>query len=258
VSASDLALALEVAVEAGELLMSYFGKAVIEYKGDKNLVTDADRAAEELIIKRLTAARPHDSIVAEEGSMVAGDNARRWYVDPLDGTNNFAHGFWVFAVSIGLVQDGALRVGAVHAPSLGQTFAARRDGGAMFNGKSIHVSGVTRLADAICATGFPYARRTLKRNNIAEHNRVLMEVQGMRRVGVASLDLCWTAAGRWDGYWELHLAPWDVAAGILVCQEAGGMVTDFAGRPVNLDQPEVVATNGLIHDELRRVLNAGS
>jgi len=254
VSISDLTLALEIALEAGELLQSHFGKAAVHHKGDKNLVTDADQAAEELIFERLTAARPGDEVIAEEGSFVKGENTRCWYVDPLDGTNNYAHGFWIFAVSLGLVLDGELRVGVVHAPQLGQTFAARRGFGATLNGQPLRVSRTDKLSEAMLATGFPYARRTLKHNNLAEHDRVLMEVQDVRRVGVASLDLCWTAAGRWDGYWEMSLMPWDVAAGILICREAGGTVTNLAGEPVNLLQPDVVATNGLLHQDLLALL----
>jgi myo-inositol-1(or 4)-monophosphatase len=254
---SDLALALEIAIEAGELLLSYFGRAQLEYKGENNLVTDADRASEELIVRRLTAAHPHDAVIAEEGSFVIGDNHRRWYVDPLDGTNNFAHGFWAYAVSIGLVENGELKVGVVHAPALGQTFSALRGNGATLNGSPIAVSQTARMADALCSTGFPYARRTLKRNNLAEHARVVMSAQGIRRVGSAALDLCWVACGRWDGYWEFHLSPWDVAAGMLVCREAGGVVTDLMGKPVNLEQPEIVAANPALHPQLLSVLNIG-
>jgi myo-inositol-1(or 4)-monophosphatase len=253
---SDLALALDVAREAGELLMSYYGKAEISSKGEFNLVTDADRASEDLIVKRLSAARPGDAVVAEEGAFVAG-GARRWYVDPLDGTNNYAHNFWAFAVSIGLAVDGEPVLGVVHAPALKQTFVAAKGGGATLNGAPIAVSRTARLADALVATGFPYARRTLANNNLAEHNRVLMAVQGVRRVGVASLDLCWTAAGRWDGYWEMHLSPWDVAAGIAICREAGGLVTDLAGGPVDLEHPLIVAANPAIHGQLLAALRAG-
>jgi myo-inositol-1(or 4)-monophosphatase len=252
---ADLTLALEIARDAGALLLDSFGKAAIYHKGESDLVTDADRASEAMIVKRLAAARPGDAVVAEEGARVAG-GPRVWYVDPLDGTNNFAHNFWAFAVSIGLAIDGAAVVGVVHAPALQQTFTAFRGGGALLNGSPIAVSGIATLADALVATGFPYARRTLARNNLAEHNRVLMAVQATRRVGVASLDLCWTAAGRWDGYWEQHLSPWDIAAGVVVCQEAGAIVTNFAGGPVDLERPELVAANPLIHADLLKVLNA--
>ncbi len=253
---SDYSLALTVAHEAGKLLHSYHGQAVISHKGDKDLVTDADRASEKLITERIKHARPNDTIVAEEGTFIPGDKRRRWIIDPLDGTNNFAHGFLAFAVSIALVEDGNLKVGVVHAPVLGKTFAARAGTGATLNGIPIEVSTIDTVANAICATGFPYARRTLERNNLAEFNHVMMEAQGIRRVGSAALDLCWVAAGRWDGYWELHLQPWDVAAGVLICQEAGGVVTDFQGEPVDISKPEIVATNGLIHEELRALLNA--
>ena len=251
---TDFTLALTVAHEAGQLLQSYFGKVSISQKGDKNLVTDADHAAEKLITDRLRHERPNDSLIAEEGTNVPGDVHRQWIVDPLDGTNNFAHGFLAFAVSIALVENGEIKVGVVHAPALGKTFAARAGTGATLNGSPIRVSDIPVLGEAICATGFPYARRTLVRNNLAEFSRVMMEVQGIRRVGSAALDLCWVASGRWDGYWEMHLSPWDVAAGILICREAGGTVTDFAGGPVDVYHPEIVATNGLIHQELRALL----
>ena len=178
----------------------------------------------------------------------------RSVVDPLDGTNNFAHGFWAYAVSIALLENDELVVGVVHAPEMNQTFAAVKGHGATLNGQPLHVSATAVLANAVCATGFPYARRTLSRNNLAEFQRVIMAVQGMRRVGSAALDLCWTAAGRFDGYWELHLKPWDVAAGILICREAGGRVTNLEGGAVDLEQPHIVATNGLIHDELLALL----
>lgn len=251
---SDYTLALSVAYEAGELLLSYRGKAIIEHKGDKNLVTDADRAAEALIVRMLREARPQDEIIAEEGSFVAGVSGRRWIVDPLDGTNNFAHNFLAFAVSIALEIDGRLELGVVHAPALGKIFAARSGHGATLNGEPIQVSKTSLLSESLCATGFPYARKTLKRNNLAEFNRVMMEAQGIRRVGSAALDLCWVASGRYDGYWELSLRPWDVAAGMLIAREAGGTVTDFSGGPVNLLEPEIVATNGLIHQQLLALL----
>jgi len=251
---SDFTLALSAACEAGELLLAYRGKSLIEHKGDKNLVTDADRASEALIVKMLQEARPHDEIVAEEGSFIAGESGRRWIIDPLDGTNNYAHNFLAFAVSIALEVDGQLTVGVVHAPAMGKIFAARLGGGATLNGEPIQVSRTERLSESLCATGFPYARKTLKRNNLAEFNRVMMEVQGIRRVGAAALDLCWVAAGRWDGYWEMGLQPWDVAAGMLIVHEAGGLLTDFKGGPVDVFKPEVVATNGLIHRQLLDLL----
>jgi len=255
---SDYTLALTVAHEAGQLLQSFYGKVVVSQKGDKDLVTNADRASEKLITDRLRHARPGDTIISEEGTFVPGDKQRSWIVDPLDGTNNFAHGFFAFAVSIALVVEGELKVGVVHAPTLGKTFAARAGTGATLNGIPVGVSDIEHIADAIVATGFPYARRTLARDNLAEFNTVMMEAQGVRRVGAASLDLCWVAAGRWDAFWELHLKPWDVAAGMLICREAGGRVTDFAGQPVDLDEPEVVASNGRVHDELMRLLNAAN
>ncbi|HPM78010.1 MAG TPA: inositol monophosphatase family protein [bacterium] len=251
----DLELALSVAQEAGRLLHDYFGHTTMEMKGENEVVTEADRASEQLIAQRLTESRPHDALIAEEGTTLSGDGTRKWVVDPLDGTNNFAHGFWAYAVSIALLENDEIVVGAVHAPEMDQTFAAVKGQGATLNRQPLRVSATTSLADAVCATGFPYARRTLARNNLAEFQRVLMAVQGMRRVGSAALDLCWTAAGRFDGYWEMHLKPWDVAAGILICREAGGRVTNLEGGAVDLEHPHIAATNGLIHEELLALLH---
>ena len=253
---NDLDLAIAIAQEAGAILQSHFGKTTIDLKGDKNVVTEADFAAEKHIVQRLRETRPEDGVIAEEGTRIAGASGRQWVVDPLDGTNNFAHGFWAFAVSIALVENGAVQLGVVYAPELDQLFTATRGGGAFLNDKPIRVSRTAPLSQAICATGFPYARRTMKRNNLAEFTRIAMEVQGIRRVGAASLDLCWVAAGRFDGYWELHLQPWDVAAGILICTEAGGTFTNDTGGAVDLDVPIVVASNGLIHEELLALLKA--
>jgi myo-inositol-1(or 4)-monophosphatase len=252
---SDFNLALSVAHETGKLLQSYHGKFTISHKGEKDLVTDADRAAEDFITEKLKHECPNDAIIAEEGTKIPGDSGRRWIVDPLDGTNNFAHGFVAFAVSIALIENGALKVGVVHAPALGKTFAAQAGAGATLNGNRIQVSRIATVGQAIAATGFPYERRTLARNNLAEFNRIMMEVQGIRRVGSAALDLCWVAAGRWDAYWELHLQPWDVAAGILICQEAGGTVTDLSGGPIDINRPEILATNGLLHEPMLALLS---
>jgi len=237
------------------LLQTYFGRVTMEFKGDKNVVTAADRASEAMIKARLAEERPDDGLLAEEGTHVVPRNKRLWVVDPLDGTNNFAHGFWVYCISIALVENDRVVLGVVHAPELKQTFQAAPEGGAKLNGEAIQVSRIDRLERAICATGFPYDKRTRARNNLAESARVTLEVQGVRRVGAAALDLCWVAAGRWDGYWELTLNPWDVAAGTLICREAGGTVTGIDGQPYDIYQPAIVATNGLLHNELIALLN---
>jgi len=251
----DLDLALALAHDAGRLLVDCFGRVEMELKAENDAVTAADRASEALIARRLRDLRPGDGLVAEEGTTINPAASRQWVVDPLDATNNYAHRFWIFAVSIALVENGEPAVGVVYCPFLQQTFSATRAGGAFLNGRPIRVSQTREMGRAIVATGFPYARRTLARNNLAEFNRVTMAAQGVRRVGAATLDLCWTACGVWDGYWEFHLKPWDIAAGMLICREAGGTVTDLAGRPVNLTQPEIMATNGHLHTTLLEILN---
>jgi len=254
---ADLDLAVDLALRTGALLQGYFGRVSMDLKADKNAVTQADYAAEKLIVDRLKQARANDGIVAEEGTKIGEDKKRLWLVDPLDATNNFAHGFWVYAVSIALVENGQPVVGVVHAPEMDQTFHAVAGEGAFLNEQPIHVSRVDSLDRAVCATGFPYARRTLPRNNLDEFARITMAVQGIRRVGSAALDLCWVAAGAWDGYWELHLQPWDVAAGMLICAEACGLVTDDHGGEVDLNKPVIVATNGLIHEDLLKLVGTG-
>lgn len=198
----DLQLALDLAREAGDVLLEHFGRVEMELKAENDAVTAADRASEKLIVQRLQAARKTDGIVAEEGTSLLPKATRQWVVDPLDATNNFAHGFWIFAVSIALVEQGEPTVGVVYCPFLKQTFSAARGRGAYLNGRPIRVSQTRELNRALFATGFPYARRTMPHNNLAEFVRVTMAAQGVRRVGSAALDLCWTACGTWDGYWE--------------------------------------------------------
>lgn len=250
----DLDFALSLAHESGRLLVDCFGRVEMELKAENDAVTAADRASEALIAERLRALRPNDGLVAEEGTSINAGAARQWVVDPLDATNNYAHGFWIFAVSIALVEQGGVAVGVVHCPFLQQTFHATRGGGALLNGRPIRVSQTHEMGRALFATGFPYARKTLARNNLAEFDRVTMQAQGVRRVGSAALDLCWTACGAWDGYWEFYLKPWDVAAGMLICREAGGLVTDPAGNAVDLNRPDIAATNGHLHEALLATL----
>ena len=240
-----------IAREAGALLMSYFDRHIkIEYKGDVDLVTAADRASEKLIAERLRARWPQHGIVGEEGTRSDTGAEYCWYVDPLDGTTNFAHGYPVFCVSIALVRkDDQLEAGVLYDPTRDELFAADRGHGSTLNGKPIHVSRTARLAESILGTGFPSHKRH-KNPNIYFYQQITLRSHGVRRAGSAALDLANVAVGRYDGFWEFNLNPWDTAAGVLIVQEAGGLVTRFDGTPFRLDSREVLATNGLIHDEV--------
>jgi len=240
-----------IAREAGALLMSYFDRHIkIEYKGEVDLVTAADRASEKLIVERLKKRWPEHGIVGEEGTRSHTGAEFRWFVDPLDGTTNFAHGYPVFCVSIALArQDDELEVGVLYDPTRDEMFSAERGSGATLNGRAIDVSQTTRLAEAILGTGFPSHKRH-KNPNIYFYHQITLRSHGVRRAGSAALDLANVAAGRYDGFWEFNLNPWDTAAGVLIVQEAGGKVTRFDGTPFRLDSREVLASNGLIHDEV--------
>jgi len=240
-----------IAREAGKLLMGYFAKHVtIEYKGDVDLVTEADRASEKLIVQRLQARWPEHGIVGEEGTRSATEAEYRWYVDPLDGTTNFAHGYPVFCVSIALVRhDGQLEVGVLYDPTRDEMFSAERGQAATLNGKRLQVSKTKALVESLLGTGFPSHKRH-KNPNIHFYHQLTLRSHGVRRAGSAALDLANVASGRYDGFWEFNLNPWDTAAGVLIVQEAGGMVTRFDGTPFRLDSREVLASNALIHQEL--------
>jgi myo-inositol-1(or 4)-monophosphatase len=257
-----------IAREAGALLMRYFAHHIrIEYKGDVDLVTEADRQSEKLIVERLRARWPEYDIVGEEGTRSETGAEYRWYVDPLDGTTNFAHRYPVFCISIGLMRraiptgtktalvgdrgeaDGQIEAGVLYDPTRDEMFAAERGQGATLNGKPIQVSKTTTLAESILGTGFPSHKRH-KNPNIHFYHQLTLRSHGVRRAGSAALDLANVACGRYDGFWEFNLNPWDTAAGTLLVREAGGMVTRFDGSPYRLDSREVLASNGLIHAEL--------
>jgi myo-inositol-1(or 4)-monophosphatase len=240
-----------IAREAGALLMSYFNRHIkIEYKGDVDLVTAADRASEKLIVERLQDRWPQHGIVGEEGTRTDTDAEYRWYVDPLDGTTNFAHGYPVFCVSIALARkDDQLEAGVLYDPTRDEFFAAERGEGATLNSKAMHVSKIASLSESILGTGFPSQKRH-KNPNIHFYQQITLRSHGVRRAGSAALDLANVAAGRYEGFWEFNLNPWDTAAGVLIVQEAGGKVTRFDGAPFRLDSHEVLATNGLIHEEV--------
>lgn len=259
-----LAVARSAASEAGQILLDHFGhfdRASIRTKSAaRDLVTAADVASERCIVARLRAAFPHHAIEAEEEVHEASSSETPrlvWFVDPLDGTVNFVHGIPVFAVSLGLIRLGGDReppvpeVAVVHVPRLAETFTATRGGGARLGDESIHVSETAALSEAILATGFPYRRNELRDNNLENFNRFFLEVRGLRRMGSAAVDLAFVAAGRFDGFWELHLAPHDVAAGALLVREAGGVVTDANGGEAWLRGGSIVAGPPRLFDAIR-------
>ncbi len=250
---SYLEAAVEAAREAGRILLAEFGRPVsISYKGEVDLVTQADRRSEEAIVTRLQSRFPRHTIVAEEGGGREADARWRWYVDPLDGTTNFAHGYPCFAVSIGLEEDGELVTGVIYQPVSGELFTAAKGKGAYLNNKRITVSKVDRLASGLMATGFP-SRKRAHSQNINFYWEYTLRSHGVRRDGSAALDLAAVACGRFDGFWEFGLHAWDTAAGVLLVREAGGMVTTFSGEEYQVGQAETVASNGLIHREMLEV-----
>jgi len=259
-----LEVAIEAAREAGAILMAEFDRPQkIGYKGEVDLVTEADRRSEETVVGRLRSHFPKHAIVAEEGSgretLQRPDEAPsryRWYVDPLDGTTNFAHGYPCFCVSIGLAEgrpeNEDLLMGVVYNPVNGELFTAVRGEGAFLNQKKIQVSPIERLATSLLSTGFPSIKRA-QNPNIRYYWDFTLRSHGVRRDGSAALDLAGVACGRFDGFWEFGLKPWDTAAGVLLVREAGGTVTDFAGRPYHPGGPELLASNRRIHAEMQRV-----
>src|SRR3984893_10167181 len=240
----------EIAREAGTLLMEYFRQRVtIEYKAEADLVTVADRKSELLIRERLHERWPSFDILGEEGGLQDTGSDYRWYVDPLDGTTNFAHGFLVFCVSVGLDYKGERIAGVIYDPTRDELFSAEKGGGAFLNQQPIRVSKVARLAECLVATGFPSHKRH-KNPNIFFYHQITLHTHGVRRAGSAALDLCNVASGRYDGFWEFNLNPWDTAAGVLIVEEAGGRITDFDGSAFELNSRETLASNGLVHEAL--------
>ncbi|HVM94541.1 MAG TPA: inositol monophosphatase family protein [Terriglobales bacterium] len=239
-----------MAREAGGLLMRHFRAHVkIEYKGSADLVTIADRQSEALILERIRREFPSHDVMGEEGTRIETGSDYKWYVDPLDGTTNFAHGYPVFCVSLAVEYRGSRIAGVVYDPTRDEMFSAARGSGARMNGDAIHVSSTARLAESLIGTGFPSHKRH-KNPNIYFYHHLTLRSHGVRRAGSAALDLCNVAAGRYEGFWEFNLNPWDTAAGVLIVEEAGGRVTDFAGGPFQIESRETLASNGHIHDEL--------
>jgi len=243
----------EIAREAGALLMDYFRRCVaVEYKGEADLVTAADRASETLIRDRIRALWPSHDILGEEEGLIDTGSDYRWYVDPLDGTTNFAHGFPVFCVSMGLEHKGKLIAGVVYDPTRDEMFTAEAGLGAFLNQQRIHVSAIAKLSESLLATGFPSQKRH-KNPNIFFYHQITLRTHGVRRAGSAALDLCSIAAGRFEGFWEFGLHTWDTAAGVLLVREAGGAVTQFDGQPYRLGDRELLASNGRVHSEMKEV-----
>jgi myo-inositol-1(or 4)-monophosphatase len=241
----------------GRVIMDYWGKRgqfVIEEKGRNDYVTIADREAEDAITRVVRARFPDHTIVAEESGSSAGSAGYRWYIDPLDGTTNFVHGYPLFCVSVGIADAQGMRAAAVYDPLRDEMFTAARGRGAMLNGEPIHVSAIGRLTQGLIVTGIPF--RSLDR--LEEYLRSLRAVversAGIRRDGSAALNLAYTACGRYEGFWEMGLSSWDVAAGSLIVQEAGGVVTDFAGRHSYIDSGDIIAANPEIHPSLLEIV----
>src|SRR5216684_2150520 len=244
-----------IAREAGALLMHYFHQHLkVEYKGDADLVTAADRASEVLIRERIQQQFTGHDVLGEEQGLNDQGSEYRWYVDPLDGTTNFAHGFPVFSVSMAIEHsppgEQSRRIaGVVYDPTRDELFSAEQGKGAQLNGEAIHVSQIAALKECLVATGFPSHKRH-KNPNIYFYHQITLHTHGVRRAGSAALDLCNVASGRFDGFWEFNLNPWDTAAGVLIVEEAGGKVTDFSGGESQIASRETLASNGLVHDAL--------
>ncbi len=251
-----LNFAIETAREAGQLLLEKFGRKLdISKKGDINLVTEADLASEKLIIERIRSHHPKHAILAEESgaAVLDGTSVWKWIVDPLDGTTNFAHGYPCWCVTLALEHAGEIVVGVTFDPTRNEIFAAERGNGATLNNKPIRVSATEDLGDALLVTGFPYDIKFREKfaRNLTE---LLLSSRGVRRDGSAAIDMAYVACGRFDGFWEEGLSPWDVAAGLLLIEEAGGQVSYYDGSKFSIYAPPICASNGLIHKQMTAIL----
>lgn len=255
-----LNFAIQTARDAGSLLAERFGRELrVMNKSELDLVTESDLASERLIIDRIKTYHPRHAILAEESGASSPVNAEksewRWIIDPLDGTTNYAHGYPCFCVSIGLEHQGRIELGVIYDPLRDEMFTAERGEGASLNGRRVTVSRTDKLTGALLCTGFPYDVR--ERSEFARHfANFIMNAQAVRRDGAAALDLAYVACGRFDGFWEEGLKPWDVAAGSLMVEEAGGRVSNYAGGPLSIYAPPILASNGLVHEQMMSVLAA--
>ena len=251
---------------AGEILRQGFirrpgieGSQKVDYKGEIDLVTEIDRRSDAYLIGELTRHFPDHRIVTEESGALSGDDCCQWYIDPLDGTVNFAHGIPIFSVSLAFAEDGELKLGVVYDPVQDECFSAEKGSGASLNGEPVQTSSQDRLDQSLLVTGFPYDIRTNPDNNLDHYARFAVRSQGVRRLGSAALDLCYVAAGRFDGFWELRLSAWDVAAGGLIAQEAGALVTAIDGVSPFLHPPySLIAANPALHPQIHAVLQGKS
>lgn len=252
-----LNFAMETAREAGQILLEKYGRKInISKKGDINLVTEADLASEKLIIERIKTYYPKHSILAEESGeavIIGGENKFKWIIDPLDGTTNFAHGYPAFCVNIALEHEGEIVVAVTFDPTRNEMFSAEKGNGAFLNNRRIYVSETEKLSESLLVTGFPYNFK--EKENFARHlTDFLLFSRGVRRDGSAAIDMAYVACGRFDGFWEEGLNPWDVAAGKLLIEEAGGKVTYYDNSPFSIYSPPILASNGLIHNEMSEIL----
>lgn len=256
-------VAIDAALKAGKIVLKHSGKVKrIGFKSDVNLVTDVDRLAEELIVKTIRNKFPRHGILTEESKEKKSTSDFKWVIDPLDGTTNYAHSLPVYCISIALEKEGKIVLGVVYNPNLDELFVAEKGKGAyLYKGRGasrsthrISVSHERKLGKSLLATGFPYDIRTSSINNLNHFANFYKKCQAVRRMGAAALDLAYLAMGRFDGFWELKLSPWDMAAGSLLITEAGGKVTDFSGKPFNIYLKEILATNGKIHRQMVEIL----
>ena len=253
-----LNFAIRVARDAGRLLRDRVGTRIdVAHKGAINIVTDVNIASEKLIREAIATQYPRHQVLAEEGGLDESSSEYRWVIDPLDGTTNYAHGYPVFCVSIALEYQGETILGVVYDPMRDELFTAERGGGAALNNRPIRVSSTASMMESLLSTGFPYDIRTSRLTNLDHWANFAMNAQALRRDGAAALDLSYVACGRYDGFWELNLSPWDMAAGSLIVREAGGRVSDFGGGEFSSYNPEIIASNGLIHDRMVEVIAMG-
>ncbi|MDH4069352.1 MAG: inositol monophosphatase [Ignavibacteria bacterium] len=252
-------LAIGAAREAGMFLLEHIDKVqhIQQKDGEgRNLVSEIDRGSEEMIIRRVRERFPDHSIMAEEGGTGGNNPEYRWIIDPLDGTTNYLHGIPIYCVTIGIEKNGSLIGGVVYDPNQDELFVAEQGRGATLNGTPIRVSDTDVLSDSVLVTGFPYDVATNPDRAIERFIRFLKKSRGVRRLGSAALDLCWVGMGRFDGFWEVNLHPWDIAGGIVIVTEAGGSVTDFRGTGAGVDGKQILASNGVLHHQMVATLNS--